>query len=233
MLKNPKKFIFLLTALVMFFSIIGTSAAQAIESNTPPDEITQPKNQTSLSDKELLNLDIDDLIKDKKLLSYIEKENTSPTTEEVKKAEKLIEENLSESDILIDDETLAYIDTINPDIDQEILDQLDQDIDDEQLTYEVEGQFAGLAARVILSQVKSLLKKVGIKALKPSFHLVVRMVERNISPGDVLDAIRKGKKYYDPKYKSTVYYYKGVAVAKKGNTLTTTYRSKKPKARWK
>ncbi|WP_337819206.1 hypothetical protein KY997_23670 [Bacillus paralicheniformis] len=59
------------------------------------------------------------------------------------------------------------------------------------------------------------------------------MVQRNISPGDVLDAIRKGKKYYDPKYKSTVYYYKGVAVAKKGNTLTTTYRSKKPKARWK
>ncbi|MCY9226042.1 DUF4258 domain-containing protein [Bacillus haynesii] len=233
MLKYPKKFIFFLTALVMLFSIIGTSAAQAIESNTPSDEITQPKNQTSLSDKELLNLDIDDLIKDKKLLSYIENENTSPTTEEVKKAEKLIEENLSESDILIDDETLAYIDTINPDIDQEILDQMDQDVDEEQLTYEVEGQFAGLAARVILSQVKSLLKKFGIKALKPSFHLVVRMVERNISPGDVLDAIRKGKKYYDPKYKSTVYYYKGVAVAKKGNTLTTTYRSKKPKARWK
>lgn len=232
MLKNSKKFIFFLTALVMFFSIIGTSAAQAIESNTPPEEITQPKNLTSLSDKELLNLDIDDLIKDKKLVSYIENENTNPTTEEVKKAEKLIED-LSESDILIDDETLAYIDTINPDIDQEILDQMDQDIDDEQLTYEVEGQFAGLAARVILSQVKSLLKKFGIKALKPSFHLVVRMVQRNISPGDVLDAIRKGKKYYDPKYKSTVYYYKGVAVAKKGNTLTTTYRSKKPKARWK
>nr|MDH3154436.1 hypothetical protein [Bacillus licheniformis] len=144
MLKNSKKFIFFLTALVMFFSIIGTSVAQAIESNTPPEEITQPKNLTSLSDRELLNLDIDDLIKDKKLVSYIENENTNPTTEEVKKAEKLIED-LSESDILIDDETLAYIDTINPDIDQEILDQMDQDIDDEQLTYEVEGQFAGLA----------------------------------------------------------------------------------------
>ncbi|MDU0072080.1 MULTISPECIES: DUF4258 domain-containing protein [Bacillus] len=231
MLKSSKKLIFSLTAFVMFFSVIGTSVAEAIQS-TPEKEITQPENQTNLSNKELLDLDIDDLIKDKKLVSYIEDENPSPTTTEVNKAEKKIEENLTESDILIDDETLAYIDTINPDIDLDSLDQMDKDIDEEQFT-EVKGQFAGLAVRLLLAQTKSLLKKFGFKAVKVSFHLVVRMVQRNISPGDVLDALRKGKKYYDPKYKSTVYYYKGVAVAKKGGTLTTTYRSKTPKKRWK
>ncbi|WKB34814.1 hypothetical protein QS257_13030 [Terrilactibacillus sp. S3-3] len=59
------------------------------------------------------------------------------------------------------------------------------------------------------------------------------MAERGISPVRVFMAVKKGKRYSDPKYKSTVYYYKGVAVAKKGKTLTTTYKSKKPKKRWR
>ncbi|WP_368915792.1 hypothetical protein [Exiguobacterium acetylicum] len=58
------------------------------------------------------------------------------------------------------------------------------------------------------------------------------MIERDINPLEVYNAVTKGKKFYDPKYKSTVYYYDGVAVEKKGDTLTTTYKSKKPKARW-
>ncbi|WEZ10389.1 hypothetical protein P5663_20920 (plasmid) [Priestia flexa] len=62
----------------------------------------------------------------------------------------------------------------------------------------------------------------------------LRMIQRNISPKQIYDAYTKGTKYSDPDYpKATVYHYKGIAVAREGNTLTTVYNQAKPKARWK
>ncbi|MDR0126925.1 MULTISPECIES: hypothetical protein [Bacillus] len=58
------------------------------------------------------------------------------------------------------------------------------------------------------------------------------MIQRGVTPKQVFDAVKYGKKYYVPKYKSTVYHHKGVAVAKQGDTLTTTYKSG-VKKRWK
>jgi hypothetical protein len=48
----------------------------------------------------------------------------------------------------------------------------------------------------------------------------------------VINALRFGQKYYDTLYRSTVYVYKGVAVARIGNTLTTVYEGGVKIGRW-
>lgn len=60
------------------------------------------------------------------------------------------------------------------------------------------------------------------------------MIQRNISPKQIYDAYTKSTKYSDPDYpNATVYHYKGIAVAREGNILTTVYNQAKPKSRWK
>ncbi|WP_191559597.1 hypothetical protein [Metabacillus idriensis] len=89
-----------------------------------------------------------------------------------------------------------------------------------------------MVIRAAISATVALLRKAGVNVLKVSYHIGLRMIERKISPKQVYDAITKGKKYYDPTYKSTVYHYNGVAVSRSGNTLTTSYKQSTPKSRW-
>ncbi|AGI30506.1 MULTISPECIES: hypothetical protein [Bacillus] len=231
-IKKSRKLVFLLTAFVMFFTATGTVFAEQINDQSFKD-VTDLENNTTLSDEELLNLDVSDMIDDKKVVNYVADTEKEITELEVKNTESFLEKTIDEKDIKIDDETFAYIDEINPEIDTSVIDQMDQEIDEQQSSEKVEGQWLGPAVRVLIAMSSSMFKKYGFKFIKVSYHLGLRMYQRGISPTNVFMAVKKGKKYYDPKYKSTVYYYKGVAVARKGNTLTTTYKSAKPKKRWR
>jgi len=176
----------------------------------------------------LLNLQIEDIVSDTEIVETVSETTTqaSLSEEEVVQIESKIL-SLPEEKFLIDEETLAYTDSINPEIQNEesIEQELSTDTDAEAL-------IAPILVRAGISATVALLRKAGINILKVSYHLGVRMIERKVSPKQVYDAITKGKKYYDPAYNSTVYHYNGVAVGRSGNTLTTTYKQASPKSRW-
>ncbi|WP_210367339.1 DUF4258 domain-containing protein [Bacillus sp. REN3] len=176
----------------------------------------------------MLNLQIEDIVSDTEIVETVSETTTqaSLSEEEVVQIESKIL-SLPEEKFLIDEETLAYTDSINPEIQNEesIEQELSTDTDAEAL-------IAPILVRAGISATVALLRKAGINILKVSYHLGVRMIERKVSPKQVYDAITKGKKYYDPAYNSTVYHYNGVAVGRSGNTLTTTYKQASPKSRW-
>ncbi|MFJ5750116.1 DUF4258 domain-containing protein [Peribacillus frigoritolerans] len=223
------RIIILITA-IMLFSVIGPVFTGQVEA----DQLSELQNNTNLTDKELLEFNVEDVIDDKELINDINDVNLDLTEQEVKELEEKIL-NLDSNELLLDEESLAYRDTINPDIDVQALIRDEEEINTESFeneSAEVEGQIGAVVVRGLISAVSFLFKKAN-KPLKATWHLAERMHERGVSPVQVFNAVTKGKKYYDPKYESTVYYYKGVAVAKKGNSLTTTYKSEKPKSRWK
>lgn len=226
-MKKTKKILIALMSFCLIFSTLGPHLVSATEKET-----VGPRNNSPLSDKELLDLEISQMINSEKVLRNVNTVNSN-MSEDV--AEELVQDinDLSEENYLIDEETLAYIDSINPDIDvQELIDQ-ELLLNNELNSNEAEALIAPWVIKGAIAATGALLRKAGIQTLKVSFHLGKRMIQRGIDPIEVYNAITKGKKYYDPKYKSTVYHYKGIAVAKKGGTLTTTYKSSKPKSRWK
>lgn len=227
-----KKHFLLLLSFLLVFTAIGPTLVSATQTEPTIDDYA-PRNNSNLTEKELLNLDLEDFIENDKVIDNTQGIEVDMTDQE---ANTLVQEiyELKDEDYKLDDETFAYIDTINPDIDiQELIDQ-EENIEDELGEIgEVNVLFAPIVIRGAITATTALLRKAGIKSVKVSYHLGKRMLQRGISPKQVYDTVRKGKKYYDPKYKSTVYYYKGIAVAKKGNTFTTTYKSSKPKARWR
>jgi len=220
--------------LILFLSLLLLSAPvfpNIVSAVTENDAI---QNNTELTDEELLNLQIDDVLSDEKVIDEINNVDSRMTNEEAFEVEQSILK-LEEDEFLIDEETFAYIDQINSDIDvQQLIDE-EETIEEEILSEQnnVEALIAPVVVRAAISATVALLRKAGVNILKVSYHLGVRMIERDINPLEVYNAVTKGKKFYDPKYSSTVYYYNGIAVAKKGNTLTTTYKSSKPKTRWK
>ncbi|CAM4333553.1 MULTISPECIES: hypothetical protein [Bacillus] len=200
-----KKLIALITT-VMLFTVVGPTLAETVE-------LSQPKNNTHLTNEQLLNLDSSNLVENQK----IEQVDSTMTTEEAMELEQEIL-SLDETELLIDAETWAYRDTINPDFDvQELL------LEEQKLEAELYAT----------PEVTALFKKYGMPAIRATWHLAERMYERGVSPVQGFNAATKGKKYYDPIYNSAVYYYKGVAVARKGNSLTTTYKTSSPKSRWR
>ncbi|MBY0595815.1 DUF4258 domain-containing protein [Bacillus bingmayongensis] len=226
-----KKFIILLT-MVMFFSVVGPVLAETVTNNTL-EELSQPKNNTNLTDQELLNLEVSQITNNQEVREEVAQVDQTITDEELKKVEEKAL-NLKETELLIDEETLAYRDTINPDIDVQNLIQAEEGIKQELVEKnEVQGLFAAVIIRGLVTAVTTLFKKYGMPAIKATWHLAERMHERGVSPVQVFNAVTKGKKYYDPAYNSTVYYYNGVAVARQGNSLTTTYKTAKPKSRWR
>lgn len=82
--------------------------------------------------------------------------------------------------------------------------------------------------RWLIQAAQALLSRYGIRV---SYHVGLRMKQRFISPKQVANAVKYGRRYFDPSYKSIVYYYRGVAVTKIGRTITTVYRGFK--SRWK
>lgn len=219
--------------LILFLSLLLLSAPVFPNIVLAVTENDTLQNNSHLSDEELLNLQIDDVVSDKKVINEINALDTDMTKKEALEIEQSVLK-LEEEELLIDEETFAYIDQINSDIDvQQLIDEeekIEEEIHNEQNN--VEALIAPVVVRAAISATVALLRKAGVNILKVSYHLGVRMIERDINPLEVYNAVTKGKKFYDPKYKSTVYYYDGVAVGKKGDTLTTTYKSKKPKARW-
>ncbi|OJE19824.1 hypothetical protein BAQ46_23590 [Bacillus paranthracis] len=190
----------------MLFTVVGPTLAETVE-------LSQPKNNTHLTNEQLLNLDSSNLVENQK----IEQVDSTMTTEEAMELEQEIL-SLDETELLIDAETWAYRDTINPDFDvQELL------LEEQKLEAELYAT----------PEVTALFKKYGMPAIRATWHLAERMYERGVSPVQGFNAATKGKKYYDPIYNSAVYYYKGVAVARKGNSLTTTYKTSSPKSRWR
>lgn len=182
----------------------------------------------------MLNLQIEDIVSDTEIVETVSETTTqaSLSEEEVVQIESKIL-SLPEEKFLIDEETLAYTDSINPEIDVQVLIQNEESIEQELSTdTDAEALIAPILVRAGISATVALLRKAGINILKVSYHLGVRMIERKVSPKQVYDAITKGKKYYDPAYNSTVYHYNGVAVGRSGNTLTTTYKQASPKSRW-
>lgn len=220
-----KKLIALITT-VMLFTVVGPTLAETVE-------LSQPKNNTHLTNEQLLNLDSSNLVENQKVEENIEQVDSTMTTEEAMELEQEIL-SLDETELLIDEETWAYRDTINPDFDVQELLLEEQKLEAElYATPEVAGLVAPLIVRGLISAVTALFKKYGMPAIRATWHLAERMHERGVSPVQVFNAVTKGKKYYDPKYNSTVYYYKGVAVARQGNSLTTTYKTSSPKSRWR
>ncbi len=143
--------------------------------------------------------------------------------------------NLDLAEVDLDDSVHKYIDTINPDIDFEMLSAMEEEISFEESLTPKEPTRVKRNPVVIAGLIKGaaeLLKRYGFPAIKATYHLGLRMYQRGVSPNQVINALTKGKKYYDPQYKSTVYYYNGVAVTRQGNSLTTTYKTSKPKSRW-
>lgn len=143
--------------------------------------------------------------------------------------------NLDLAEIDLDDSVHQYIDTINSDIDFNILSAMEEEISSEGSESFKESTRVKRNPIVIAALIKGaaeVLKKYGFPFLKATYHLGLRMYQRGVSPGQVINAITKGKKYYDPKYGSTVYYYDGVAIGRQGNALTTTYKTSSPKGRW-
>ncbi|KEK17046.1 hypothetical protein BAMA_22690 [Bacillus manliponensis] len=210
----------------MLFTVVGPTLAETVE-------LSQPKNNTHLTNEQLLNLDSSNLVENQKVEENIEQVDSTMTTEEAMELEQEIL-SLDETELLIDEETWAYRDTINPDFDVQKLLLEEQKLEAElYATPEVAGLVAPLIVRGLISAVTALFKKYGMPAIRATWHLAERMHERGVSPVQVFNAVTKGKKYYDPKYNSTVYYYKGVAVARKGNSLTTTYKTSSPKSRWR
>ncbi|GIN88519.1 hypothetical protein J6TS2_49050 [Heyndrickxia sporothermodurans] len=90
---------------------------------------------------------------------------------------------------------------------------------------------AAWAIRLAVRGITYWGKRYGVPLFRATTHLAVRMIQRGISPLQIAKTLYYGKKYYDPKYKSIVYYWKGIAVARKGRVLTTTYRGFKK--RWR
>lgn len=220
-----KKLIALITT-VMLFTVVGPTLAETVE-------LSQPKNNTHLTNEQLLNLDSSNLVENQKVEENIEQVDSTMTTEEAMGLEQEIL-SLDETELLIDEETWAYRDTINPDFDVQELLLEEQKLEAElYATPEVAGLVAPLIVRGLISAVTALFKKYGMPAIRATWHLAERMHERGVSPVQVFNAVTKGKKYYDPKYNSTVYYYNGVAVARQGNSLTTTYKTSSPKSRWR
>ncbi|HWO76924.1 MAG TPA: RHS repeat-associated core domain-containing protein, partial [Bacillus sp. (in: firmicutes)] len=84
----------------------------------------------------------------------------------------------------------------------------------------------------IIRAATQILRWLGV-SLRVSKHLGQRAYQRKIGPREIANTVKYGKKYYDPKEKSIVYWRKGIAVCRKGSTLTTCYRQPKPKSRWK
>ena len=206
----------------MLFTVVGPTLAETVE-------LSQPKNNTHLTNEQLLNLDSSNLVENQK----IEQVDSTMTTEEAMELEQEIL-SLDETELLIDAETWAYRDTINPDFDVQELLLEEQKLEAElYATPEVADLVDPLIVRGLISGVTALFKKYGMPAIRATWHLAERMHERGVSPVQVFNAVTKGKKYYDSKYNSAVYYYKGVAVARKGNSLTTTYNTSSPKSRWR
>ncbi|WP_353853733.1 DUF4258 domain-containing protein [Bacillus sp. Bos-x628] len=219
-------------ALIMIFTVIGPTITTLTAQETEHEVTTEPQNNSNITDKELLKQDISILINDNSIINNAKiTDNNMSDNEKELYQEKI--SNLKESAFKVDDETLAYMDHINPDIDVQLLIVQEEQIKEElAIESEVDALIAPILIRGAISATVFLLRKAGVRVLTVSWHLGLRMIERGITPKQVFDAVKYGKKYYDPKYKSTVYLYKGVAVAKKGNTLTTTYKSG-VKKRWK
>ena len=111
------------------------------------------------------------------------------------------------------------------------------------------GVVAGIAAVAISAVVTSVVTNVSATVSEqatarvvaqnaPKFtgHATRRMAERNVSPKTVIEVIKKGTQYYDPKYNTKVYHYgtTAVAVLNKGKGAINTVITKipKPTARW-
>lgn len=222
-----KKFFAVVVSISLLVSILTPSVVASTDEEGPV-------NNSNLTDAELLNLQIDDIITDNEIIEYVNETETQIgiSEEEAIKIEAEIL-NLPEDEFKIDEETLAYADSINPEIDVQVLIENEELLEQEFTTEnDAEALIAPILIRAGITATVALLRKAGINVLKVSYHLGVRMIERGVNPKQVFDAITKGKKYYDPAYKSTVYHYKGVAVGRSGNTLTTTYKQSSPKSRW-
>ncbi|MGE1145444.1 DUF4258 domain-containing protein [Bacillus altitudinis] len=219
-------------ALIMLFTIIGPTITTVTAQESEYEETTEPQNNTSFTDEKLLKQDISLLINDQNIINDAKDIDHNMSDKEKEQYQEKFS-NLEESAFKLDDETLSYIDNINPDIDVQLLiDQEEQIKEELAIESEVDALIAPILIRGAISATVFLLRKAGIRVLTVSWHVGLRMIQRQITPKQVFDAVKYGKKYYDPKYKSTVYHYKGVAVAKQGNTLTTTYKSG-VKKRWK
>ncbi|MCY7617826.1 hypothetical protein [Bacillus pumilus] len=219
-------------ALIMLFTIIGPTITTVTAQESEYEETTEPQNNTSFTDEKLLKQDISLLINDQNIINDAKDIDHNMSDKEKEQYQEKFS-NLKESAFKLDDETLSYIDNINPDIDVQLLiDQEEQIKEELALESEVDALIAPILIRGAISATVFLLRKAGIRVLTVSWHVGLRMIQRQITPKQVFDAVKYGKKYYDPKYNSTVYHYKGVAVAKQGNTLTTTYKSG-VKKRWK
>ncbi|AMM99376.1 hypothetical protein UP12_02840 [Bacillus pumilus] len=216
----------------MLFTIIGPTITTVTAQESEYEETTEPQNNTSFTDEKLLKQDISLLINDQNIINDAKDIDHNMSDKEKEQYQEKFS-NLEESAFKLDDETLSYIDNINPDIDVQLLiDQEEQIKEELAIESEVDALIAPILIRGAISATVFLLRKAGIRVLTVSWHVGLRMIQRQITPKQVFDAVKYGKKYYDPKYKSTVYHYKGVAVAKQGNTLTTTYKSG-VKKRWK
>ncbi|WMT28673.1 DUF4258 domain-containing protein [Bacillus aerius] len=219
-------------ALIMLFTIIGPTITTVTAQESEYEETTEPQNNTSFTDEKLLKQDISLLINDQNIINDAKDIDHNMSDKEKEQYQEKFS-NLEESAFKLDDETLSYIDNINPDIDVQLLiDQEEQIKEELAIESEVDALIAPILIRGAISATVFLLRKAGIRVLTVSWHVGLRMIQRQITPKQVFDAVKYGEKYYDPKYKSTVYHYKGVAVAKQGNTLTTTYKSG-VKKRWK
>lgn len=219
-------------ALIMLFTIIGPTITTVTAQESEYEETTEPQNNTSFTDEKLLKQDISLLINDQNIINDAKDIDHNMSDKEKEQYQEKFS-NLEESAFKLDDETFSYIDNINPDIDVQLLiDQEEQIKEELAIESEVDALVAPILIRGAISATVFLLRKAGIRVLTVSWHVGLRMIQRQITPKQVFDAVKYGKKYYDPKYKSTVYHYKGVAVAKQGNTLTTTYKSG-VKKRWK
>lgn len=109
------------------------------------------------------------------------------------------------------------------------------------------GVVAGIAAvavsAVVTSVVTNIATRVGGQATTriiaenaPRFtkHASERIMERNVSKEAIVETIKKGTKYFDPKYGTKMSYYKDIAVAqaKSGKITTVMNKVMKAKARW-
>lgn len=219
-------------ALIMLFTIIGPTITTVTAQESEYEETTEPQNNTSFTDEKLLKQDISLLINDQNIINDAKDIDHNMSDKEKEHYQEKFS-NLEESAFKLDDETLSYIDNMNPDIDVQLLiDQEEQIKEELAIESEVDALIAPILIRGAISATVFLLRKAGIRVLTVSWHVGLRMIQRQITPKQVFDAVKYGEEYYDPKYKSTVYHYKGVAVAKQGNTLTTTYKSG-VKKRWK
>ncbi|WP_415782998.1 hypothetical protein, partial [Bacillus manliponensis] len=146
---------------------------------------------THLTNEQLLNLDSSNLVENQKVEENIEQVDSTMTTEEAMELEQEIL-SLDETELLIDEETWAYRDTINPDFDVQELLLEEQKLEAElYATPEVAGLVAPLIVRGLISAVTALFKKYGMPAIRATWHLAERMHERGVSPVQVFNAVTK------------------------------------------